>query len=98
MEYKEKVTLIRTIAIDDEDEEGTQQKEESKKEKSQTSYDFTAQLLFRENVMKDILGTILVPKGESKAILDPSLVENPTAETLARAQVKLINKLIFDSI
>ena len=27
-----------------------------------------------------------------------TLVENPTSEVLARAQVRLINRLIFDSI
>lgn len=37
-------------------------------------------------------------QGVAPVSLKITLVENPTTEALARAQVRLINRLIFDSI
>jgi hypothetical protein len=48
--------------------------------------------------MNDISAKLVLPNGEKDIAFTVELVENPTPVIMARAQVKLANKLIFDSI
>lgn len=63
------------------------------------NYDFTTQLLISETAIDTLTGILnLSQAGKTPVILEKILVENPTTQTLAMAQVKLINRLIFDTI
>ena len=48
--------------------------------------------------MEDLDIMLLVGKDEVPIKFNKVLVENPTPEILTMAQVKLVNKLIFDTI
>lgn len=60
--------------------------------------DFSAQLLIREEALKDLQAKIILASGEKDLKFQFELVENVGHEVLITAQVKMVNKLIFDAI
>eukprot|EP00347_Sterkiella_histriomuscorum_P012111 403369855 len=99
MEYKDKFILEKNLVIDD-DEEVDEQTGEIKQKKIEgpKMLDFTAQTLIKEAVLNDIESILVLPTREEKVKFRIELVENPSPEVLVKAQVQLVNKLIFNSI
>lgn len=60
--------------------------------------DFTAQTLIREAALNDLESILVLPNREEKVKFKMELVENPSPEILVKAQVQLINKLIFNTV
>lgn len=60
--------------------------------------EFHSQIMIREKCFDDILATLKINSQDIPVILKVELVENPSPPVLAKAQVKLINRLIFDAI
>ena len=94
--------MTKNIALkeEDEDEEGSEEvkvKGDDMKEPD-LELDFHTQILIREEALNDIEAELLLGKNTKKIALKLELVENPPTEILAMAQVKLINKRIFDTI
>lgn len=55
-------------------------------------------MMLKEIALQDLVGSIQLGKAKKTVVFNKHLVENPTPEVMSQAQVKLINKLIFDAI
>lgn len=55
-------------------------------------------MLIKEVAIDDLEATLVSQLGRTPVQLEKILVENPTPQTLAMAQIRLINRLIFETI
>ena len=81
MEWKDKITLVKSY-LDADDDEGTS---EEIKVQTPMRLDFSGQILLKEHHLNDLEGLIILPRGEQKATFIQTLVENPTPEILVKA-------------
>lgn len=78
--------------------EGEEDNEEEVKIDENSLLEFTQTMIVREQVLEDLEANFIVGNTVRKVMVVKELVENPTPETLSKATMKLLNKLIFDSI
>lgn len=96
--FKETVVLPKVL-VDTDGDEDKPKAAAGEITVASLNYDFTTQMLIKESAIDDLQGVLnLSQAGKTPVIIEKILVENPTPQTLAMAQVKLINRLIFDTI
>lgn len=100
MEYKEVILMEKQLYIppSDEDEEGKEEQKQEMQINQEEIFEFTYQAMLRENCLQDLQALFLFGKDKIPMNLEFQLVENPSPEIMTQAQIKLINKKIFDTI
>mmetsp|Transcript_23476 Transcript_23476/g.23136 ORF Transcript_23476/g.23136 Transcript_23476/m.23136 type:complete len:116 (-) Transcript_23476:1754-2101(-) len=99
MEFKQILTLPKNIVLpDNEDDDDEEEGKEEQKIDENVMLDLTNSIIIREQSLQDLIVRIKLGQASKSCQITNSLVENPTPEIMSKAAVKLINKLIFDSI
>ena len=98
--FKETVLLPKALVGDDEDEDESAADKSKPEQVGDLIYDFTLQSLIKESAIDSLSGKLFLSQSKSHVpvTLEKTLVENPSPQALAVAQVRLINRLIFDTI
>lgn len=96
-EVRQRITLAVSAPEEDEEANDDDEEEEVKDDKNQ-KLEYHGQIMLNENAIEDLELTLIIGKNEIPVKFNKVLVENPSPEVLTMAQVKLVNKLIFDTI
>ncbi|CDW75354.1 UNKNOWN [Stylonychia lemnae] len=103
-ELKQKLNLQKNYVIEEskENEDGdgdAEMNEEIKMDDNANELlEFSEQIIIREGALQDLRGELVFGKKTINITFELVHVENPPAEVLSRAQIKYINKLIFETV
>ena len=85
LEYKDKIILAKSYAVDQDDDDETENQKEESKQPGPQLLDFTSQILFKEQILNDMESILVLPKEDLKVNIKIQLVENPSHEVVMKA-------------
>lgn len=96
---KEKAVLAKASILEEEEEKKEGQMEGVVHQNKAERFEFSKQIILKDDFMKGMHGVIILPSGkELKIQIIPKLVENPPIGILLKSRLTLMNKLIFEAI